>query len=309
MITIFFQTIPFFALIGCGYLAARTRFFPPEAAALLTKFVFYFALSAMLFRLAATLPFDTIWQPRFLIAYLCACVLLYLVVLGVSYARQRQFAISAFEAQTTVIGNTGFIALPMFVSMFGAQAAAPILMMLAVDLIVFGGLIVAIVEAERGGRSGLAAFATAIRGMFKNPMFVSVILGILWSRAGLPWPQPLDDFTRILGAAATPCALFAIGCTLTQQSADERLGTAVILSALKLVVHPALVAVLVLFVFDIEPFVAAMAIAGSAMPTAGNIYIIAQTYGIAVHRVSATILISTVASVVTVTIVLGLLGL
>ena len=49
MIEIFYKTIPFFALIGLGYSAALTRFFSAEATAYLTKFVFYFALSAMLF--------------------------------------------------------------------------------------------------------------------------------------------------------------------------------------------------------------------------------------------------------------------
>ncbi len=48
MLAIFLKTLPFFLLIGLGWAAAGTRFFPPEAAAWLTRFVFYFALSAML---------------------------------------------------------------------------------------------------------------------------------------------------------------------------------------------------------------------------------------------------------------------
>ena len=49
MLAIFMKTLPFFAIIGLGYWAGRTRFFSPEATAFLTKFVFYFPLSAMLF--------------------------------------------------------------------------------------------------------------------------------------------------------------------------------------------------------------------------------------------------------------------
>ena len=55
MIEIFLKTLPFFAVIGLGYWAGRTKFFSEEATAYLTKFVFYFALSAMIFRFAATL--------------------------------------------------------------------------------------------------------------------------------------------------------------------------------------------------------------------------------------------------------------
>ena len=62
MLPIFLKTLPFFALIAAGWIAGRTRFFPAEATAWLTKFVFYFALSAMLFRFAATLDMAELWD-------------------------------------------------------------------------------------------------------------------------------------------------------------------------------------------------------------------------------------------------------
>ena len=52
---IFLKTVPFFAIIGLGYASGRTKFFTAEATAYLTKFVFYFALSAMLFRFSAAM--------------------------------------------------------------------------------------------------------------------------------------------------------------------------------------------------------------------------------------------------------------
>lgn len=309
MVAIFLQTLPFFALIACGYFAALSRFMSKDAARVLTKFVFYFALSAMLFRLSATLPLEDIWQPNYLLAYLLGCLSVYGLALIISRARGQGLGVSAFEAQSAVIGNIGFIGLPMFVSMFGARAAPPIMMSLVVDLIVFGSLIVVMVEISKGTKSGMAAVGATLRGLVTHPMIMAIVLGLLWSVTGLPWFQPIEDFTRILGSAATPCALFAIGCTLAQASAEARQANAMVLSFAKLVLHPLMVAVFVFGVFDIDPFIAAIAVAGAAMPTAGNIYILAQHYGIAVHRVSATILISTLASVATVTLVLGFLGL
>ena len=72
MIDVLFQTLPFFALIGLGYGAGRTGFFSEEATAYLTKFVFYFALSAMLFRFSATLPIESIFDRDFMLAYFLA---------------------------------------------------------------------------------------------------------------------------------------------------------------------------------------------------------------------------------------------
>ncbi len=67
MLTILFKIFPFFAVIGLGYWAGRVEFFTPEATAYLTKFVFYFALSAMLFRFAANLSLTEIYDTRFVV--------------------------------------------------------------------------------------------------------------------------------------------------------------------------------------------------------------------------------------------------
>ena len=309
MLEIFLKTLPFFALVLCGYVAARTRFFPEESAKIITKFVFYFALSAMLFRLSATLPLETLWQPEFLMAYAVASSILYALVMGVARIRRLNWAEAGFEAHTAVIGNVGFLGLPMFVSMFGPNAAAPIMMGLIVDLVLFGSIIVLIVEARNGGGGGIAAVGTAITGLLKNPMIMAVLAGLLWSVLDLAWIEPLDQFTQILGAAATPGALFAIGCSLASQSADQKTGIAIWLTSVKLVAHPIIVAFFVLSVFEVDPFVAAIAICSAAMPTAGNVFILAQHYGIGEHRVSATILVSTAISILTVTLVISLLGL
>ena len=70
MLAIFLKTLPFFLLIGLGYWAGRSRFFSEEATAYLTKFVFYFALSAMIFRFAADLELAAVWNPSLVLGYL-----------------------------------------------------------------------------------------------------------------------------------------------------------------------------------------------------------------------------------------------
>ena len=77
-----------------------------------------------------------------------------------------------------------------------------------------------------------------------------------------------------LGAAATPGALFAIGASLAERSA-ERLAVAGWLSVAKLVLHPAAVAVTALLLLPVEPYAAAVMIAAASLPVAGNVYILA----------------------------------
>lgn len=304
MLEIFLKTLPFFALIGLGYLAGRTRFFPEEATNYLTKFVFYFALSAMLFRFSATLSVAEMFDAQFVSAYLLGCIVVYLLVTLVAKMRGLPVAEAAIEAQCGIIGNTGFLGVPMLVALLGAAAIGPVMMVLAIDLIVFSSLIVILITGSRDGRMSIAVLGTVGKGLLKNPMIVSMSLGLLWSAAKLPMPAPANEFLTLLGAAATPGALFAIGASLAYKTA-ERMTVAVWLSFSKLVLHPLAVGICALFIFDVAKFDAGVMIAAASLPVAGNVYMLAQHYGVAPHRVSASILVSTLASIITVSLVIS----
>jgi malonate transporter len=304
MLAIFLKTLPFFALIGLGYLAARSKFFSEEATAYLTKFVFYFALSAMLFRFSANLSFSDLFNLNFVLAYLWGTTVVYLIATGVAFLRGLRTAEAAVEAQVAVIGNIGFLGIPMLALLLGDEAIGYIMMMLAVDLIIFGSLIVILIVGSRDGRVSPAIIKTVGLGLLKNPMIVSVSLGLIWSLTRLPIPVPANEFLAMLGGAATPCALFAIGASLASKSA-ERLSVAAWLSGCKLFLHPAAVALGALVIFPVQPYAACVMIASASLPVAGNVFMVAQHYGVAPSRVSASILISTIVSIITVSVVIG----
>lgn len=304
MLEIFLKTLPFFALIGLGYGAGRTRFFPDEATGWLTKFVFYFALSAMLFRFSANLTLGEVFDLPFVLAYLCGTGVIYILATLIALIRKRGVEEAAVEAQCAVIGNVGFLGVPMLVLLMGEAAIGPVMLVLAVDLIVFGSLIVILITGARDGRVSPAILRTVGMGLLKNPMIVSITLGLTWSALRIPIPVPLNEFVSILGNAATPGALFAIGASLASKSA-ERLAVAGWLSFAKLVLHPAAVAVAALILFPVDRYAASVMIAAAALPVAGNVYILARHYGVAPHRVSASILISTALSIFTVSAVIA----
>ncbi|MCJ1900850.1 MULTISPECIES: AEC family transporter [Paracoccus] len=304
MLAIFLKTLPFFLVIGTGWLAGRTRFFPAEATGWLTKFVFYFALSAMLFRFAATLDVASLFDPAFVLAYLCGSAALWALGFAVARWRRQPLVAAAMEAHTAMTGNTGFLGVPMLVVLLGERAIGPVLMVLTIDMVVFSTLITLIVTAARQGRVRLSTLWPLLRGIVSNPMIVSMLAGLAWAGLHLPMPGPLDEFLALLGASATPGALFAIGASLAGRGAAERMGPAAWLSFAKLVLHPLAVGIAALAVFGVEPYAAGVMIAAAALPVAGNVYILAQYFGTAVQRVSAAILISTAASIATVPVVI-----
>ncbi|KAE9632332.1 AEC family transporter [Parasedimentitalea maritima] len=307
MVDIFLRTLPFFAIIGLGYWAGRTRFFSAEATAYLTKFVFFFALSAMIFRFSANLSFAEIFDLRLILGYLAGTMAVYLLVTLIAASRGLDMQTAAVEAQCAAIGNVGFLGLPMMVILFGEASIGPMMLVLSVDLVVFSSLIVILINVGRGAGVGLATLRLVANGLIKNPMIVSICAGLIWSALALPIPAPANEFLTILGGAATPGALFAIGASLATKAA-ERVHVALWLSFAKLVLHPLLVAIAVLLVLPLDGYSAIVVISAAALPVAGNVYMLAQHYGVAPQRVSATILFSTLASILTVPLVITWVG-
>ena len=211
---------------------------------------------------------------------------------------------AAIEAQCGVIGNVGFLGLPMFVVLFGEASIGPMMLILATDLIVFSSLIVILINGSRDGGLHRGILRTIGMGLLRNPMIVSITAGMTWSALAIPIPEVMNDFLTILGGAATPGALFAIGASLAGKSA-ERIEVAGWLTFCKLVIHPICVAFGVLVFFPLDAFSATIAVSAAAMPVAGNVFMLAQHYGVAPQRVSAAILFSTAASIVTLPLVIS----
>ncbi|MBI3031291.1 MAG: hypothetical protein HYY64_17465 [Candidatus Rokubacteria bacterium] len=61
-------------------------------------------------------------------------------------------------------------------------------------------------------------------------------------------------------------------------------------------------------VFSLDPLWAAVAVLDAALPVAANVFVLARRYDIYVERASSIVLISTTASVVTVSALLALLS-
>jgi malonate transporter and related proteins len=306
MLPILLKTLPFFAMIGLGYWAGRTRFFTEEATAYLTKFVFYFALSAMLFRFTANLELAEVWDTRLVLGYLWATAFVYGIATAVAFLRGLSVAEAAVEAQCAAIGNVGFLGIPMLRLLLGDEAVGVIVIILTVDLVVFSSLIVILITGSRDGRMSFGILRTVGSGLIRNPMIVAVVLGFAWSSVDLPIPGPMNEFLGILGAAATPGALFAIGASLASPSPRNACPSPSGSALPSWFCTPAFVAVALILLFPVDSYTAAVAVSAAALPVAGNVYILAQHYGVAPQRVSAAILVSTAASILTVTAVLVL---
>ena len=304
MISIFLQTAPFFLIVAIGYFSGKYKFLGKRGTDAITKFVFYFALSAMLFRFSSQLEISEIFDLKFVGCYVVATSILYLVVIVVSYFSGSKFETAVFDAQIATVGNTGFLGIPLLATLVGSQSVGYVMMILATDFAIFGTLIVVLIMVSRDQSWGIRLLRPIAKGLFQNPMIVSFSLGIFWGYSDYQTPKFFSEFLVILGQAATPGALFAIGASLSFRKIDDP-KSAFWLSFLKLVAHPFLVGIMALYLFYIEPYAAAVMVITAALPVAGNTFMLAQHYKIDPERISAAILLSTLFSALTVTYVIS----
>ncbi len=307
MLAVFTQIFPFFALIILGYLAARRKSFFESTSMNITSFVYYFALPAMLFRFSAGLKIGEAFDPIFVLTYWLSIIGVYIIIVIVARLRQMDYATATIEAQCGVFGSSGFMAIPILVGIFGDKAIAPLLMIVAVDVLFTNNLAIISMTAAQEGKLSPRAFKSIMIGLIKNPMFFSIALGLTYTALNIPKFTALDRTVEILGAAATPGALFVIGASLTQNKAAN-VPIAVWLSFCKLALMPLLCWLLAFHIFHIQPFEAGIMIGVAAMPTAGTVFMIANAYNVAAIRASSTIFLSTIISVITLTLVLKWIG-
>ena len=221
MLQIFEITFPFFALVLAGYIAARQGWLPLQAIPGLNGFVLYFALPCMLFRFGASLPLAQLLDPAAFFTYLLCALGLVAFAVAISLNSKIGWKDGALGALVAAFPNTGFMGVPLLVALLGSAAAGPAIVTILVDLVVTSSLCIALstLDAHDGASTG-RALKNALWGVAKNPMPWAICLGGVASALRSHWqlelPPPVLATLGMLADAASPVALFTIGCVLAR---------------------------------------------------------------------------------------------
>lgn len=310
-------TLPFFALVLCGYLAAQRGVLAESAIPGLNGFVLFFALPCMLFRFGMNTPVLELLNPGVLGLYLVAALLIVAFTIAVTLSARVQLKDAAFGALVAAFPNTGFMGVPLLVALLGPAAAGPVICTVLADLFVTSSLCIALARAhDAGAGNAKRAALQALRGALSNPLPWAIALGAVASATALRLPGPVDSVVKMLADAATPVALFTIGAVLWRagQHAHTRTPVALFLpvALIKLIVHPALVFALGAAAHALgvgpTPFQLLVLTLAAALPSASNVSLLAERYGADNGRVARIILASTSLAFVSFTALAWLLG-
>lgn len=310
MLNILSVTFPFFALVACGFVAARRRMLPLEAIGGLNGFVLFFALPCMLYRFGSTTPIAQLLDASVFGVYLLCALVMVAFAIAMTMNDRIRWNDASIGALVAAFPNTGFMGVPLLATLLGPQSVGPVIVLIVVDMVVTSSLCIALsrLDGAAGGLQGaLDAAKKALKGVAANPMPWAIVLGGVASAMDFRLPGPLEKTAWLLADAASPVALFTIGAVLAraQMTVDHPspLSDYVPVALMKLLLHPLLVMSVGVAAIQIgvplDRFSLTVMVLVAALPSASNVSLLSERFGADTGRIARIILVSTVVAFVT----------
>jgi predicted permease len=158
--------------------------------------------------------------------------------------------------------------------------------------------------ASRGSMSSRAALLNVL----KIPMPYTMALGLMVNARDIALPGPLVDAVYISADAAVPGMIAVLGIQLSRtirNGVHGKVETALAAASMRLLIAP-LIAFPLTALLGMSGLTRSVAIVQASMPTAVLAGVLATEFGADVQHVTATILISTLASIATLSVILSL---
>jgi len=294
---------PFFGLIFLGFLVARITRQPLDALGWMNTFIVYVALPALFFQLLSKTPIEKLTEWSYIFASVFSTYLVFSIMFVVSVIVSRgEIAESAIKGLASAYGNIGYMGPGLALLAFGEQAAVPVALIFCFENIMHFAIAPTMMALAGDGPTGPRRLAIDVaKKIVFHPFIIATAVGVVAAWLEVKPPVPVERLLDTLARAAAPCALFAMGVTLALRPLKRVPVELAPIAALKLVVHPAIAYVMLSALGNFDPTWVYAAVLLAALPTATNVFVIAQQYGVWVQRASASILLTTVLSVGTVT--------
>jgi malonate transporter len=197
------------------------------------------------------------------------------------------------------------VGIPLILQAYGEAGAVPLFLLLAVHLPLMMGAASLMIETAGGESGGVRRF---VKTLATHPIVLALVAGVIAHVAGFRIPDVVRPVTDGIASSASPVALVAMGLALSRYGLTSDPWAAAVSSALKLVVHPAMVWLLGMYVFRLDPVFVGVGVLFAALPSGVNGYLVAARYNTGEAFASNAVALSTLFSVGTVTFWLFVLG-
>lgn len=309
----FFQQIalaaPLFVLVFVGYGLMRFSGWPKSMSDNLTRFVFTVALPAMLFRLMSDFSKLPPVDARLLFAFFGGCLIVFVIgrlvawkLFGLDGVAQSVFALGG------VFSNNVMLGLPLAKVALGQAAVPSVALVLVFNALILWTLVTVSVEWARHGSFSARGFAQTTRAVLTNPIVAAILSGALFGLIGLPLPGLIDAPLAMIGQAATPLALIALGMGLAEYGVRDGWRISLAISAIKLLVQP-LVVWLLARSLGLPAMETQVVVLLASIAVGANVYLMSRQFQSLEGPVASSLLLSTGLAALTTPLVLTLLQL
>lgn len=294
--------LPFFGLILLGYLVARWKKLDAEALGWLNIFIIYVSLPALFFKIIGRTPLSELARFDFILTSLAATYTVFAIVFLIGrFWTRASVGEATLQGLAGAYGNIGYLGPGIALAAFGETAALPLALIFAFENMVHFSVAPAFMAFDgRDSRTPMVLARDVAVKIATHPFIIATAAGFIAAATGFKAPVVLQTMIDNLAQAAAPCALFAMGVTLALRPLKRVPVEIPLIVPAKLLVLPALMYLYLSLSGSYPPVWVATALLLAALPTATNVFVIAQQYDTWQERASATVLITTVISVVTV---------
>ena len=274
-------TAPIFLLMAVGYAAVRTRYFPADGIRGISIFVARVAVPVLIFKALAERDIGDILNGPYLLAYGIGSLIPFAAayLFAVKYRKQDSVS-AAFYGMGSSFSNSVMVGLPVVTALFGDIALVPFALTLLIENLVMMPMTLAIAD---GGKQQNTRFFARVLGtlptIFRNPIIIAILLGLLVSIADLPIPAVGTRLMELFAASATAAALFAVGGMLVGMRIGGLWVDLSIITSCKLILHPLAMVAAFALIPGIAPEFAQVAIVLACSPMFGIYAVIGEQYG------------------------------
>jgi malonate transporter and related proteins len=310
---VFDSLAPVVLLIASGYLAGRWGWLAQSAVKDLTQLIFYLLSPALLFRTMSAVHVEQLdFAP--VAAYFIAAVILFAgILLSQGFSRR-----SAVLALAGTFSNTVMIGIALINLLFGSRGLVTLLTLVSIHALVLLTLATVVLEvavrrdaARQSSSTGvptsmLRIVLQSFRSSLLHPVPLPILLGLLYAQTGWGIPAVIDKPLALLGSALSPMALVLVGVSLAYTSVGSHWRGALALAGVKNLLHPLLVW-LICLALGVGGLPMTVMVVTAALPIGANVFLFSQRYAVAQDLVTASVAMSSMLGLLTLTAILALL--
>jgi len=299
---------PMFGLAGLGFALARLPFWRRSWTRAISRFVFAVPLPALLLYLMSDLSRLPAVDARLLIAFFGSCLLVFgLGRVIAKLAFQLDGVGQSVFALGGVFSNNVLLGVPLAKLALGPEALPSVALVLVFNALTLWTLATVSVEWARRGSLSWSGLGQTLRGVLGNPIILAILCGTALGLSRIRLPFPVTQVLAALSAIAGPLALVVVGLGLSEYGVRQQLAQSLTITALKLLVQPAVVWLLAVALHLPATERHAVVLLGS-LSVGVNVYLVATQFETLEAAIASSLVLSTALAALTTPLVLALQG-